>query len=81
MRFSLEVSWAFCVQNHLCSRTAAERSIMIFNNYNPNDPVVIAVDHGYGNIKTSHFCFRSGVTVHDKEPVIKNDMLIYNGRY
>ena len=54
---------------------------MIFNNYNPNDPVVIAVDHGYGNIKTSHFCFRSGVTVHDKEPVIKNDMLIYNGRY
>ena len=54
---------------------------MIFNNYNPSDPVVIAVDHGYGNIKTSHFCFRSGVTVHDKEPVIKNDMLIYNGRY
>ena len=44
-------------------------------------PIIIAVDHGYGNTKTSHYCFRSGVTVHDTEPFIKNDMLTYEGKY
>ena len=44
-------------------------------------PVVIGVDHGYGNIKTANFCFPTGVTAWDSEPTFKNDLLVYNGRY
>ena len=41
-------------------------------NYTMNSkPVIIGIDHGYGNIKTAHTCFRTGVTVYDKEPTFK----------
>ena len=43
-------------------------------------PVVIGVDHGYGNIKTANTCFPTGVTVWDTEPTFKNDLLLYEGR-
>ena len=46
-----------------------------------NNPIIIGIDHGYGNIKTAHTCFRTGVTVHDREPTFKNDLLIFNGKY
>ena len=46
-----------------------------------NKPVIIGIDHGYGNIKTAHTCFKTGVTVYDKEPTFKSDMLAYEGRY
>lgn len=46
-----------------------------------NKPVIIGVDHGYGNIKTAHTCFRTGATAYDKEPTFKSDLLIYDGRY
>ena len=42
---------------------------------------VIAVDHGYGNIKTAHTFFKTGVTACDNEPVFKRDLLIYEGKY
>ena len=48
---------------------------------NSNRPIIIGVDHGFGNIKTAHTCFKTGVTVHDKEPTFKSDLLIYEGRY
>ena len=50
-------------------------------NINPNKPVIIGIDHGYGNIKTAHTCFRTGVTAYDSEPVFKSDLLAYDGRY
>lgn len=51
-------------------------------NYNTNiKPVIIGIDHGYGNIKTAHTCFRTGVTTYDKEPTFKSDMLIFENRY
>lgn len=50
-------------------------------NYLNNNPIIIGIDHGYGNIKTAHTCFRTGVTAHDREPTFKNDLLIYEGRY
>ena len=43
--------------------------------------VIIGIDHGYGNIKTAHTCFRTGVTACDKEPAFKTDLLIYEDRY
>ena len=50
-------------------------------NYLNNKPIIIGIDHGYGNIKTAHACFPTGVTAHDKEPTFKNDLLIYEGGY
>ena len=46
-----------------------------------NKPVIIGIDHGYGNIKTAHTCFRTGVSAYDKEPTFKSDMLIFEDRY
>ena len=52
------------------------------NNMNSKiNPVVIGIDHGYGNIKTAHTCFRTGVITCDKEPTFKADLLTYNGGY
>ncbi len=46
-----------------------------------NNITIIGIDHGYGNIKTAHTCFKAGVTAYDKEPTFQNNMLIYKDRY
>ena len=46
-----------------------------------NEPIIIGIDHGYGNIKTAHCCFKTGVAAYDREPTFKSNMLVYNGRY
>lgn len=52
------------------------------NNYNvTTNPIIIGIDHGYGNIKTAHCCFKTGVAAYDKEPTFKSNMLVYEGRY
>ena len=48
---------------------------------NSSSVVVIGLDHGFGQMKTAHTCFKTGVTAHDKEPTFKSDLLIYDGRY
>ena len=48
---------------------------------NSSSVVVIGLDHGFGQMKTAHTCFKTGVTAHDKEPTFKSDLLIYEGRY
>lgn len=42
---------------------------------------VIGIDHGYGNIKTANSCFPTGVITSDKEPVFKENLLVWNGKY
>lgn len=42
---------------------------------------IIGIDNGYGNIKTANCCFPAGLTAHDTEPVFKDELLIYGGRY
>lgn len=54
---------------------------MIIDYNTPNRPVIIGLDHGYGNMKTAHACFQTGVTRHEKEPAFKSNMLFYDGRY
>ena len=54
---------------------------MNYTNNNSNRPIAIGLDHGFGNMKTAHCCFQSGVTVHEKEPTFKRNLLIYEGRY
>ena len=61
--------------------TAAQRQKGTTMNYMNNKPIIIGIDHGYGNIKTAHTCFPTGVTAHDREPTFKNDLLIYDSRY
>jgi plasmid segregation protein ParM len=46
-----------------------------------NKPVVIGIDHGYGNMKTAHCCFRTGILPIDgNEPVFSSDILTYDGK-
>ena len=42
---------------------------------------IIGIDNGYGNIKTANCCFPAGLTAHDVEPVFKDELLVYGGRY
>lgn len=46
-----------------------------------NDPIIIGIDHGYGNIKTAHCCFKTGVATYDKEPTFQSNLLVYDGMY
>ena len=48
---------------------------------NYNNRIIIGIDHGYGNIKTANCCFKTGVTVYDKEPTFKENLLIWNDKY
>ena len=54
---------------------------MNFYTNTTSKPVIIGIDHGYGNIKTAHTCFKTGVSAYDKEPTFKNNLLIYEGRF
>lgn len=56
-------------------------SINLINPINHNEPVIIGIDHGYGNIKTTHCCFKTGVAAYDKEPTFKSNLLVYEGRF
>ena len=42
---------------------------------------IIGIDHGYGNMKTANFCFPTGITAYEHEPLFTADMLVYGGRY
>lgn len=43
--------------------------------------LILAVDHGYGNIKTANTVFSNGFVVRDTEPVMSTDYLYYGGKY
>ncbi len=51
---------------------------MIIDYNTPNRPVIIGLDHGFGNVKTAHICFQAGVTKHEKEPAFKSNMLVFD---
>jgi len=54
---------------------------MNVNTNQSGTPIVIGIDHGYGNIKTASSCFRTSVKAYDTEPTFTGNMLVYNGRY
>lgn len=49
--------------------------------FNINGKLLIGIDHGYGNMKTRHMVFKSGVKVFDNEPAIAGSILEYQGKY
>ena len=42
---------------------------------------IIGLDHGYGNVKTAHCCFPTGVIHHKTEPTFKSNLLIFEGEF
>lgn len=42
---------------------------------------IIAIDHGYGNIKTANTVTPTGVSIFDTEPTLEGNTLFYDGRY
>jgi len=49
--------------------------------YRVNETIIIAVDHGYGNIKTANTVFATGVIPSTTEPVLSKDVLFFDGMY
>ena len=44
-------------------------------------PILISIDHGYGNVKTCNFIFPTGVTAYTDEPAMSTDTLCWAGRW
>ena len=44
-------------------------------------PILIAIDHGYGNVKTPNFIFPTGITEFSSEPAMANDILYWMGHW
>ena len=49
--------------------------------FNINGKILIGIDHGYGNMKTRHTVFKSGVKCYEAEPSIATDILEYDGKF
>ena len=46
-----------------------------------NNTKIIAIDHGYGNIKTANTVTPTGITAYETEPIFPGSILEYNGMY
>ena len=44
-------------------------------------PILIPIDHGYGNVKTPNFIFPTGITEYADEPAFAADVLHWAGRW
>lgn len=44
-------------------------------------PVVVGIDHGYGNMKTTHCVFTTGIEKTMQKPIVSNNYLKFNGSY
>lgn len=44
--------------------------------YNYNGKIIIGVDQGYGNMKTAHRIFRTGVEAYEEEPIVSKNYLV-----
>lgn len=44
-------------------------------------PILVAIDHGYGNVKTPNFIFPTGITAYSNEPAMATDTLCWAGRW
>ena len=46
-----------------------------------DDVIIIGIDSGYGNIKTANCCFPASVSAYDKEPVFKENLLVFESKF
>ena len=49
----------------------------IQNNGKAKGKIYIGLDHGYGNIKTAHRVFTTGVEAYDEEPIVSTNFVKY----
>ena len=49
--------------------------------YNMNGTIILGVDNGYGNVKTAHRVFPTGIMKCDSEPVLSKEYIEYEGAY
>ncbi len=49
--------------------------------FNGGTKMIIGLDHGYGNIKTAHRVFKTGVECMEEEPIVSMNYVKYNDRY
>jgi plasmid segregation protein ParM len=49
--------------------------------YNMNGTIILGVDNGYGNVKTAHRVFQTGIVKCDSEPVLTKEYIEYDGAY
>ena len=48
---------------------------------NSGNTKIIAVDHGYGNMKTANTVTPTGIKAYETEPIFTGNILEYNGIY
>ncbi|WP_159434684.1 ParM/StbA family protein [Hespellia stercorisuis] len=46
-----------------------------------NKKIIIGVDHGYGNMKTAHRVFQTGVEAMEEEPIVSTNFVKYKEKY
>ena len=46
-----------------------------------NTKIIIGLDHGYGNIKTAHRVFKTGVECFEEEPIVSMNYVKYKDKY
>ena len=49
--------------------------------FNSSTKIIIGVDHGYGNMKTAHRVFKTGVECFEEEPIVSMNYIKYKDRY
>lgn len=51
------------------------------NQYRVDGRLIVAVDHGFGNMKTANIVFSNGMAVYDTEPIMSRDYLFFDEKY
>lgn len=48
---------------------------------NTNKKIIIGVDHGYGNMKTAHRVFQTGIDAMEEEPIVSKNFVKYKDKF
>ena len=49
--------------------------------FNSSTKIIIGVDHGYGNMKTAHRIFKTGVECMEEEPIVSRNFVKYKDKF
>ena len=49
--------------------------------FNNGTKIIIGVDHGYGNMKTAHRVFRTGMECMEEEPIVSKNFVKYKDKF
>lgn len=48
--------------------------------FNSSTKIIIGVDHGYGNMKTTHRIFKTGVECMEEEAIVSRNFVKYKDK-